>query len=374
MEMEFGPDGSLYVLEYGDGFFRPNPDAQLAVIRYVKGTRSPVAVLNATPTSGPAPLTVAFSSAGSHDPDPGESISFAWDFTNDGTVDSADPNPSFTYTANGQYTAKLTVTDSSGKTAVLTRTITVGNTAPTVTVVSPVAGSFFNWGDNVPFEVTVTDPEDGTIDCSRVEVTFVLGHDSHGHGAGSTTGCTGVLATPADGGDHAGGYLYGGISASYTDLGGGGQPALTTIGQVVIQTPRQQAETASVRQGVEVTVASDTGGGLSLASVDPGDHIAFDPISLGDVSAVTLRYSGGSAATVGQPRAGVELRLDAPDGPLVATATLVATSGANAWTSQSVPVSQPAGPHRLYLVFRSVTGGPATGLVNLNWVEFTPTG
>jgi cytochrome c len=374
MEMEFGPDGSLYVLEYGDGFFRPNPDAQLAVIRYVKGTRSPVAVMNATPTSGTAPLTVAFSSAGSYDPDPGESISFAWDFGGDGTVDSADPNPSFTYTTNGQYTAKLTVTDSSGKTAVLTRTITVGNTAPTVTVVSPVGGSFFDWGDNVPFEVTVTDPEDGTIDCSRVTVTFVLGHDSHGHGAGSTTGCTGVLATPADGGDHAGGYLYGGVSASYTDLGGGGQPALTTIGQVVIQTPRQQAENAQVRQGVESTVSSDAGGGLALASVDPGDHIAFDPISLGDVSAVTLRYSGGSAATVGQPRAGVELRLDSPTGPVVATATLAATSGANAWASQSVPVSQPAGAHRLYLVFRSVTGGPATGLVNLNWVEFAQSG
>jgi cytochrome c len=254
---------------------------------------------------------------------------------------------------------------------VLTRTVTVGNTAPTVTVTSPRAGSFFDWGENVPFEVTVTDPEDGPVDCSRVTVTFVLGHDGHGHGMGSTTGCTGVLATPADGGDHAGGYLYGGISAEYTDLGGGGQPALTTIGQAVIQTPRQQAETAQVKQGVEVTVSSDTGGGLAMASVDPGDHIAFDPINLGGVTSVTLRYSGGSAATVGTPRAAVELRLDAPDGPLVATATLPATTGANAWASQSVPVSPPPGTHRLYLVFRSVPGGPATGLANLNWVEFT---
>lgn len=374
MEMEFGPDGNLYVLEYGDGFFRPNPDAQLAVIRYVKGTRSPVPVMNATPTSGTAPLTVAFSSAGSSDPDPGESISFAWDFTNDGTVDSADPNPSHTYTTNGQYTAKLTVTDSSGKTAVLTRTITVGNTAPVVTVASPVGGSFFQWGEDVPFQVNVTDPEDGTIDCSRVTVTFVLGHDSHGHGDASTTGCTGVLPTPADGADHAGGYLWGGISASYTDLGGGGQPALTTIGQTVIQTPRQQAEFAQVRQGVEVTVSSDAGGGLALSSVDAGDHIAFDPINLGAASAVTFRYAGGSGATVGQPRAGVELRLDSPTGPVVATATLAATSGTNGWASQSLPVSQPAGAHRLYLVFTQVPGGPATGLFNLNWVEFTRTG
>jgi glucose/arabinose dehydrogenase/PKD repeat protein/type 1 glutamine amidotransferase len=373
MDLEFGPDGSLYLLEYGDGFFRPNPDAQLSVIRYVKGTRSPVAVMNATPTSGTAPLAVRFSSAGSHDPDPGESISFAWDFTNDGTVDSADPSPAFTYTANGVYTAKLTVTDSSGKTAVLTRTITVGNTAPTVTVTAPLAGSFFDWGDTVPFEVTVTDPEDGVIDCGRVTVTFVLGHDGHGHGQGSTTGCTGTLPTPAEGGDHAGGYLYGGISASYTDLGAGGQPALTTIDQAVIQVPRQQAENAQARQGVETTLTSDTGGGLHVNGVDPGDHLAFDPINLGGIDSVTFRYSGGSAATVGTPRAGVELRLDSPTGPLLTTATLAATSGNNSWASQTVPVQQPAGTHRLYLVFTTVTGGPTTGLLNLNWIEFAAT-
>ena len=374
MEMEFGPDGSLYVLEYGDGFFRPNPDAQLAVIRYVKGTRSPVAAMDATPTSGTAPLTVQFSSEGTYEPDPGETFSLAWDFTGDGTTDSTEPSPSFTYTANGTYAAKLTVTDSSGKTAVLTRTITVGNTAPTVTVTSPVGGSFFDWGESVPYSVTVTDPEDGTIDCSRVTVTFVLGHDGHGHGQGSTTGCTGTLPTPADGGDHAGGYLYGGISASYTDLGGGGQPALTTIGQAVIQVPRQQAEHAQVRQGVDVTVTSDTGGGLHVSAIDPGDHIAFDPINLGDADAVTFRYSGGSGATAGTPRAAVELRLDSPTGPLVTTATLAATTGNNAWASLSVPVDQPAGGHRLHLVFRSVPGGPASGLLNLNWVEFTRSG
>jgi glucose/arabinose dehydrogenase/PKD repeat protein/type 1 glutamine amidotransferase len=370
MDLEFGPDGSLYLLEYGDGFFTANPDAQLAVIRYAKGTRAPVARLSATPTSGQAPLTVRFSSEGSFDPDPGESISFAWDFTNDGTVDSADPNPSFTYTSNGVYTARLTVTDSSGKTGVLTTEIVVGNTAPTVTVTAPISGTFFDWGDFIPYTVEVTDPEDTTIDCARVTVSFVLGHDTHGHEMGSTTGCTGTLESPSDGADHAGGYLYGGISASYTDLGGGGQPALTTVGQVVIQTRRQQAEFAQVKVGVGTSNTGDVGGGQHVNGIDPNDHIAFEPVNLGGVAAVTIRHAGGSAATAGQPQAAVELRLDSPTGPTVATATLPATTGNNAWTSTSVPVGQPAGAHRLYLVFRSVTGGPTTNLVNLNWVEF----
>ncbi|MER7168656.1 ThuA domain-containing protein [Micromonospora sp. NPDC000207] len=370
MDMEFGPDGSLYVLEYGKGFFRANPEAQLSVIRYVKGTRAPVADLQAGPTSGQAPLTVNFDATASYDPDPGESISFAWDFTSDGTVDSADPVTSFTYTENGTYTARLTVTDSSGKTAVLTRQITVGNTAPTVTVTSPIPGSLFNWGDEVPYVVTVTDPEDGTIDCSRVTVTFVLGHDDHGHPDGSVTGCTGTIPTPADGADHAGSYLYGGLSASYTDLGGGGQGPLTGTGQTIIQLYRQQAEFAQIKQGVGVANTADTGGGQHVNGIDPGDHIAMDPINLGGVTSITLRHSGGSAATAGQPRAQVELRLDAPDGPLVGTANLNATTGNNAFTSTNVAVNQPAGSHKLYFVFRSVEGGPTSNLFNFNWVNF----
>ncbi|MEV1288799.1 ThuA domain-containing protein [Micromonospora sp. NPDC049679] len=373
MDMEFGPDGSLYLLEYGDGFFRANPDAALSVVRYVKGTRGPVAELNATPTSGRTPLTVQFSSAGSRSPEPGESISVAWDFDGNGTTDSTAANPSHTYTVNGVYYAKLTVTSTSGKTASLSRTITVGNTAPTVTVTSPVSGSFFNWGDPVPYTITVTDPEDGEIDCSRVTVTFVLGHDGHGHPDSSTTGCTGTLATPADGGDHAGGYLYGGISATYTDLGANGQPALTTVGQATVQTRQQQAENAQVKQGVTTATTNDAGGGLHLTGIDNGDHIAFDPINLGDAESITFRYAGGSTATVGTPRATVELRVGAPDGPLVTTATLNATSGTTAWASQTVPVSHPAGAQQLYLVFKPVTGGPTSGLVNLNWVEFGTT-
>ncbi|MDG4828953.1 ThuA domain-containing protein [Solwaraspora sp. WMMD1047] len=370
MDMEFGPDGSLYLLEYGDGFFRANPDAALSVIRYVKGTRGPVANLDATPTNGTAPLTVQFSSEGSNSPEPGETISIAWDFDGDGTTDSTEPNPSHTYTTNGVYFAQLTVTDSSGKTATLSRAITVGNTAPTVEVTTPISGSFFNWGDSVPYTVNVTDPEDGTIDCSRVTVTFVLGHDEHGHPQTSTTGCTGTLPTPPDGADHAGGYLFGGISASYTDLGANGQPALTTVGQATIQVPRQQAEFAQIRPNVTLSNTGDTGGGQHVSGIDNNEFIAFDPINLGDADTVTLRYAGGSAATVGQPRAVVELRVDAPDGPLVTASSVPATAGTNAWANHQIAVDHPAGAHQLYLVFRSVDGGPTSNLFNLNWVEF----
>jgi cytochrome c len=32
--MKFGPDGDLYVLEYGNGYFKNNPEAELIRIEY----------------------------------------------------------------------------------------------------------------------------------------------------------------------------------------------------------------------------------------------------------------------------------------------------------------------------------------------------
>jgi cytochrome c len=374
MDMRWGPDGDFYLLSYGDGFFRANPDALLVKFSYVKGTRAPIAVESATPTNGQAPLTVHFSSAGSNDPDPGDSITYAWDFDNNGTVDSTEPDPSFTYTANGVYTAKLTVADSTGKTAVTSQTIEVGNTAPTVSLTSPPDGGIFNWGDRIPWSVTVTDPEDGPIDCTRVTVSFALGHDNHGHGEGSQTGCSGVLQTdPADA-THANGYLYGGLTASYTDLGANGQPPLTTIDQKVIQQKRQQLEYSADQSGTTTGVTTDPDGGdLNRTGIDPGDWVAVNrSVNLRNVTSVSFRVAGGT--TAGTPLGAIQLRLDAPDGPILSTATITATGGTGTYATQTFPVTDPGGTHRLYLVFQGVAGGPASNLFTLNWMEFGGTG
>ena len=49
IDIEFGPDGSLYVLDYGDGFFRANPDAGLYRIDYSPGNKAPTARITAEP-------------------------------------------------------------------------------------------------------------------------------------------------------------------------------------------------------------------------------------------------------------------------------------------------------------------------------------
>ncbi|MEK8228227.1 PKD domain-containing protein [Oerskovia sp. M15] len=117
------------MLDWGGGFGRDNPSSGLHRIDYVSGSRSPVAKPVATPDSGTAPLVVTFDGAASSDPED-ETLTFAWDFDGDGTTDSTEASPTHTYTENGVFDARLTVTDPAGKTGTATAPITVGNTRP----------------------------------------------------------------------------------------------------------------------------------------------------------------------------------------------------------------------------------------------------
>lgn len=238
MDMEFGPDGALYVLEYGDGYFAENPDAQLSRIDYVgTGNRSPQPVVSADPTVGPDPLEVTFSSEGTTDPE-GDRLRYAWDFDGDGTVDSREQDPTHTYTEPGLYRATLTVTDVGGprrgRHASADVDVAVGNETPVVTLVEPVEGQPFSFGDTVSYEVQVTD--DQPVDCDQVTVTYVLGHDTHGHPQSTATGCTGTLETTVpEGHDPDTDDLSAVFVAEYTDPGDGDVPALTGTDEVVLE-------------------------------------------------------------------------------------------------------------------------------------------
>ena len=90
--------------------------------------QAPTVQIAADRTTGPAPLTVGFSAAG-NDPD-GDAFVYRWDFNNDGTTDAAGSNVSYTYTAAGTYTARVTVTDSNDRSSSATVNITVTGAPP----------------------------------------------------------------------------------------------------------------------------------------------------------------------------------------------------------------------------------------------------
>lgn len=87
---------------------------------------APIADFTANVTSGDAPLVVAFTDASTGSP-----TSWAWDFENDGVIDSTEQSPVHTYTAPGTYTVNLTVTNDAGSdSAAKTGYITVSSGVP----------------------------------------------------------------------------------------------------------------------------------------------------------------------------------------------------------------------------------------------------
>jgi uncharacterized repeat protein (TIGR01451 family) len=76
-------------------------------------------------------------------------------------------------------------------------------------------GGTFQFGDTVTYTVTVTD--DTTVDCSKVTVAYILGHETHGHPLTSTAGCTGSITTTVDSGHAGAANLSAVFVAAYTD-------------------------------------------------------------------------------------------------------------------------------------------------------------
>src|ERR1044072_1340087 len=111
--------------------------------------------------------------------------------------------------------------------------VLVGNAEPKVELITtPPAEGPFHFGDTVPYEVKVTD--DTPVDCAKVSVAFVLGHETHGHPQSSTAGCTGSIKTFLDGGHAGASNLSAGFVASYTAPGEGDTPGLTGRDEVRI--------------------------------------------------------------------------------------------------------------------------------------------
>ena len=74
-----------------------------------------------TPVTGTAPLTVNFTD-NSFTSDPNGVLAWAWDFDNDGNIDSTLQNPSYTYLSPGDYSVALTVFDASFPQSTITKT------------------------------------------------------------------------------------------------------------------------------------------------------------------------------------------------------------------------------------------------------------
>jgi PKD repeat protein len=97
------------------------PVSQTVTIAEPSGNVAPVPVSNPPACSG---LVCNFSGVGSADPNTGDTFTYLWDF-GDNTATSTATAPAHTFVNPGTYTVKLTTTDGWGKSAFVTRTVTV---------------------------------------------------------------------------------------------------------------------------------------------------------------------------------------------------------------------------------------------------------
>ncbi|MFM7509798.1 MAG: PKD domain-containing protein, partial [Actinomycetota bacterium] len=274
----------------------------------------PTAQPQATPRVGKEPLSVDLSAATSSDSD-GQIVSYAWDYTGDGTVDSTDAETSFDYVLAGTYTARLTVTDEDGATDTATVNITVNPNQPPTAVVganvqsgnAPLTVTFegrdsldaelegvltylWDFGDGSPTS-TSPNPTHTFQDIGTYTVTLTVTDDN---GASDATTITidaldPVVRVRANGNDVTG---DGTVGAPYGSI--------------------QGAITGAVAQGkTRVHVAGGTYGGFSAASgvrvVGGFDQDFVKGGANGTTEAVVQAAPGGIAVTVASLAAPVAL-------------------------------------------------------------------
>jgi len=138
----YGPDGSLLweafsrmatvwasALPNGDVCATGGYDALITCWRIpgTGGNQSPQSIMSATPSSGPAPLTVTFDGSASTDPD-GSVASWTWTFGDGGSGTGV--RTTHVYASPGTYTASLRVTDNTGASSTSSGSIVVQGQAP----------------------------------------------------------------------------------------------------------------------------------------------------------------------------------------------------------------------------------------------------
>ncbi|MEU4623252.1 ThuA domain-containing protein [Actinoplanes sp. NPDC023801] len=121
MDAKFGPDGALYLLDYGGGFFSLHPAQKLLRVVYTGGAPTPAPQATSVAVQN-KPLTYAFTGSRSG------GVSHRWEF-GDGT-NSTLADPQHVYAKPGTYNARHTVTYADGETVTTQVPVQVGCDVP----------------------------------------------------------------------------------------------------------------------------------------------------------------------------------------------------------------------------------------------------
>lgn len=169
LDLTFGPDGDLYVVEYGQA-----PNGKISKIEYNGGNRPPQVTITPGPTAGATPFRVSLSSEGTvdYDRDP---LRYEWLVTpvaGGAAQRFTTADATVTLGRPGEYRVVLTATDPSGASGSAEVRITAGNEPPRVSLELTRGNRSFYFPDgSVDYRTEVSDREDGAVRAEDVAVT-----------------------------------------------------------------------------------------------------------------------------------------------------------------------------------------------------------
>jgi cytochrome c551/c552 len=195
IDMEVGPDGRLYLLEYGTGWFTKNADAGISRIDYNGGNRAPkITGISIDKTTGVLPFTV-HASVTAKDPEK-DKVTYVWNLGDGKTKVTTEPALSYTYNTPGDYTISVVAKDDKGDSSTSDKlSVYAGNETPDLSIDITSNKSFYTKGSPVKYAVKVTDPHDtATFDPANlfVSVEYVEGFDKAASNMGHHQGTAAI--------------------------------------------------------------------------------------------------------------------------------------------------------------------------------------
>ena len=278
-----GPDGSLIYVSFADGIGGLTGSVHRI---FIAPDYSPVCgAITATPQSDPGPTVQVQFNATATDPE-GQPLTYTWAF-GDGSGTFIGAAQTHTYNGEGVYDAIVVVSDGNSSTVCEAPLITIG-VPPTVQIISPADGSFFQAGQVVEFTAFATDDE--PVPPMNYDWTVQFLHDAHTHPeAGSSGGATFDLVVPNDGHGFSGNTWYR-VTVTVTDADG-----ISASTSVEVFPQKVQLAMQTVPDGMEMIVE-----GLPLIAPSVLDHavgsklVVSVPLSTQCVNGVNYAFSGWS--------------------------------------------------------------------------------
>jgi cytochrome c len=184
LDIKFGPDGDLYLLEYGSNTVRSAAESRLVRVEFNAGNRKPVAVAGAEKRGGAVPFSTKLSSSGTIDYDK-DALTYKWEIRSGETLIQTfnEANPSVVFDKPGIYTAQLTVMDSKGDSNQASLKLVAGNEPPVVALNINGNSTFFFNNSVIDYSIDVTDKEDGSLSGGKIapnEIAVSIDYASEG--------------------------------------------------------------------------------------------------------------------------------------------------------------------------------------------------